>query len=65
MQQATLDRIRDEARTLTPVRSLLTLIAAVLFGLGWLVSKAFGIVWMGIAWSAAAVKVGWRSGRDR
>jgi len=64
MQQATLDRIREEARALTPVRSLLTLIAAVLFGLGWVVSKAVGVVWLGIAWAVAAVKVGWRSGRD-
>lgn len=61
LQQATVDLIREEARALTPVRSLLTLIAAMLFGLGWCVAKAFGVVWLGIAWSLAAVKVGWKS----
>jgi hypothetical protein len=57
------DRITAEARETHPGRALLTLVAAVLFGMGWLAAKAVGVVWLVLAWSFAAVKVGWQDAR--
>lgn len=61
LQQATLDQIREQARTLTPLRTLLTLLASVLFGVGWVAAKTLGTVWLGLTWAYAAVVVGWKS----
>ena len=63
LNQATFDQIREQARTLTPLRTLLTFLASLLFALGWLASKSLGVLWAGVAWSIAAVKVGWTDGR--
>lgn len=57
------DEITAQAREVHFWRSVLTVIAAVLFGLGWVVAKAFGVAWLAAAWSAVAVREGWREGR--
>ena len=61
--QATFDRIRAEAQDLKPLRTLLTLLASLLWVLGWLVAKTVGVLWSAVAWSIAATKVGWTDGR--
>jgi hypothetical protein len=58
-----LDRINREAREVHFGRVLLTVIAAVLFGVGWIVAKTFTVVWLGCAWSATAVRIGFEAGR--
>jgi hypothetical protein len=58
-----LDEITAQAREVKFGRTLLTLIAAVLFGLGWLVAKFFGVTWLVLAWCAVAAREGWREGR--
>jgi len=58
-----LDEITAQARQVHFGRTLLTLIAAVLFGLGWLVAKAFGVAWLAGCWGFVAVRQGWRAGR--
>ena len=58
-----LDEITAQAREVRFWRTVLTLVAAVLFGLGWVVAKAFGLAWLACAWSAVAVREGWRQGR--
>jgi hypothetical protein len=58
-----LDEITAQAREVKFGRTLLTLIAAVLFGLGWLVAKAFGVLWLAAAWTFVAARQGWRAGR--
>jgi len=57
------DRITAEARDIQFGRVMLTVIAAVLFGVGWCVAKTFGVLWLAAAWSATAVKLGWQEGR--
>lgn len=57
-------RISAQAEAMKPGRALLTLIAGLFFALGWLVAKTFGVLWLVVAWSAAAVKVGWQEGRQ-
>jgi hypothetical protein len=41
-------------------RTVLTVIAAVFFGIGWIIAKA----WLAVAWCAVAVRVGWQEGRS-
>lgn len=57
------DRITAEARAAHPGRTLLTIVAAVLYGVGWVAAKTVAVVWLGLAWSFAAVKVGWQDAR--
>ena len=63
LDRVPLDEITAQARQVRFWRSVLTVIAAVLFGLGWLVARAFGVAWLALAWSVTAVKVGWQEGR--
>lgn len=65
---AVLDRvsvgdITAAAHAVSFLRTLLTLIAAVLYGVGWLVAKVFTGVWFVLAWCAVAVRFGWRDAR--
>jgi len=62
-EQIPLDRITAQARQVRFWRTVLTVLAGLLFGVGWLVAKAFGVMWLAVAWSAAAVKVGWQEAR--
>lgn len=55
--------ITAEARAIPLSKLLLTLIAAVLFGVGWVVAKAFMGIAFVLAWCAAAMRVGWRDAR--
>lgn len=59
------DRITSEARQVSFGRTLLTIVAAVLFGIGWVVAKSFGAVWFVLAWCATAVRLGWSQARGR
>ncbi|MFD9949839.1 hypothetical protein ACFWYW_55780 [Nonomuraea sp. NPDC059023] len=58
-----LDRITAEARHVRFGRTMLTVLAGVLFGLGWCVAKIFSGAWFAMAWTATAVKVGWVEAR--
>lgn len=58
-----LDRITEQARQVKFWRSVLMALAGVLFGVGWLVAKGFGVLWLAVCWSAAAVRVGWQEAR--
>lgn len=56
-----LDDINVQARQVRPGRAVLTVIAAVLFGLGWVVARTLGIVWLAVMWCGVAVREGWRA----
>jgi hypothetical protein len=56
-----IDVISARARQAKPGRVLLTLLAAVLFGLGWSVRKLFAVIWLGGAWTWFAIDEGWRA----
>ena len=53
------DRIGARAAQVDPLRLLLMLLAAPLIALGWSAAK----LWGALAWSIAAVQVGWETGR--
>jgi hypothetical protein len=60
-----LDRITAEARKVEFGRTVLTVLAAILFGVGWLTARAFGLSWLSLAWAVTAVRLGWQEGRKR
>ena len=57
------EAIGERARQARPGRAVLTVIAAVLFGLGGVTAKAAGGLWLALAWCVVAVKLGWEEGR--
>lgn len=57
------ERITAEAKQVSFWRSVLRLLAAVLFGLGWLTAKAFAVLWLAGVWSVTAVRLGWQEAR--
>ncbi len=59
-----LERIRAEASQLKFWRTVVLVIAAVLFFAGWLVGKAFLLVWAALTWSFAAAKIGFLDARN-
>ena len=61
LDRVPLDDIAAQAREAHPGRVLLTVIAGLLFGLGWVVAKVFAVAWLAAAWSFLAVREGWRS----
>jgi len=58
-----MERINRQAREVHFWRTVATLLAGLLFAVGWLVAKGFTVLWLGVAWTATAVKVGWQAGR--
>ena len=63
VERVPVERITDEARKVAFWRSVLRLLAAVLFGIGWLVAKAFAVLWLAGVWSVTAVRLGWQEAR--
>jgi hypothetical protein len=63
LDQAITQRITAEARETHFWRTVLTAIAALLFGVGWITYKAMAGLWFVAAWIATAVKVGWQEAR--
>lgn len=63
LERVPVDRITAEARDVRFWRTVLTAIAGLLYGLGWVTAKAFTLLWLAIVWVGAAVKIGWRDAR--
>lgn len=61
LERVPLDEISVRARQVRPGRTVLTLIAGVLFGIGWLAARAFALAWLSFTWSWAAASVGWHA----
>ena len=62
-ERVPLDRIERRARRAHPGRVLLSVVAAVLFGLGWLAYRLCAITWLAVAWCGSAVIEGWQTAR--
>lgn len=59
LRRVPVERISDQAREIRAGRLLLTLVAGLLFAVGWSAGAAF----RALVWCAVAVKVGWQDGR--
>jgi uncharacterized membrane protein YedE/YeeE len=62
-ERVPLDRIEQRARHARPGRTVLVVIASLLFGLGWLACKACALSWLALAWCGSAVIEGWQSAK--
>jgi len=60
-ERVPLDEITAQARAVHPGRTLLTVIAAVLFGVGWVTARVFAVAWLAAMWCGVAVREGWRA----
>lgn len=59
------DEVAEEARNLSALKLVLTVLAVPFFVVGWLASKAVRALAFVAVWAWAAVKVGWRDARRR
>lgn len=55
------DEITGQAKQARPGRTVLTAVAAVLFGAGWLAARTFAVLWLAATWAFTAVRVGWQA----
>lgn len=63
LEQVPVGRITEEAKQVRFGYTVLTILAGLLYALGWIVAKAFTGVWFVLAWVGTAVKVGWKDAR--
>jgi len=63
LEKVPVGRITEEARQVRFWWTVLTVVAGLLYGLGWLVAQAFTGAWFVAAWIGTAVKVGWTDAR--
>ena len=61
MSAVRVDDITTQAREVALGRTLLTVVAAVFFAIGWIASTA----WLALCWCAVAVRAGWRQAQRR
>jgi len=57
------DDITTRAKEIHFGRVMLTILAGIFYGIGWITARTFGVLWLALTWSAVAVKVGWQEGR--
>lgn len=63
VQRVPVDQINEQAKEVRFWRTVLTVIAGLLFALGWLAAKGFAVTWLAVSWSVVAVRVGWSEAR--
>jgi len=63
IDDAALNRISFEARQILFWRTVLLVLARLFWGVGFVTARAFGLLWLALAWVFTAVQVGWREGR--
>lgn len=59
LDRVPVDRISSEAREVRFGMTVLTIIAGLLYGLGWLFGKVFIVTWHALVWSWTAIRLGW------
>lgn len=64
LDRVPVDRISSKAREVRFGVTVLTLIAGLLYGLGWLLSKVFIVTWHTLVWSWTAIRLGWIEAQD-
>jgi hypothetical protein len=62
-ERVPLERISRRAHAARPGRTALVVVAAVLFGLGWVAYRVCAVAWLALAWCGSAVIEGWQEAR--
>lgn len=72
LDRVPVSRIRREASQITPrgvvlalSRTLVTVLAGLLYAAGWSAARTVRAVWTGLVWILAAIKLGWKDGVSR
>jgi hypothetical protein len=65
LDRVPVQRITTEAREVEFRRTALTVLAGLFWLVGWLAAKTLGGIWLALAWSATAVRVGWSDARPQ
>jgi hypothetical protein len=60
-----IETITADAKQARPGRALAGLIGALLFAIGWVAAKIFGVLFFTAAWCFSAVKIGYRSAQGK
>lgn len=63
LERVPIEEINKQAREVSFTRTLLALLAALLYALGWGAAKLVAVAWLAAAWSATAVRLGWQEAR--
>jgi hypothetical protein len=63
LERVPVDRITAQAREVHFWRTVLTVVAGLLFGAGWVAAKSAALLWLALTWSVVAVQEGWKAGR--
>jgi hypothetical protein len=63
LERVPVDRITAEAKDVRFWRTVLTAVAGLLYGIGWLAAKTVTVLWRSVVWIGVAVKVGWQDAR--
>ena len=58
-----LEQIAVKSRDIRFWRTVLTLLAGMLAGIGWITYQVFAVTWRALTWTYAAVKYGWDQAR--
>ncbi|MEU0040237.1 hypothetical protein [Streptomyces sp. NPDC006333] len=57
------DQVTEQARQMRFWRTVATVLAGLLWGVGWLAAKGCALAWLALAWVVVAVRVGWADAR--
>lgn len=63
IERVPVERINEQAKQLRFWRTVGTVLAGLLWGLGWLAARSCAVAWLAVAWAVAAVRVGWADAR--
>lgn len=63
VERVPVDRITRQAKDVHFWRLVATLLAGLLWVLGWAAARTCAVAWRAIAWAAVAVQVGWSDAR--
>lgn len=59
------DSITERAKSIRFGKTLLNLIAGLIFGAAWVIAKLFRLAWLTLAWCYAAGEMGWRQAHGK
>ena len=63
LERVPYDRITEQARQVQFTRTVLTILAGLLYAVGWVAAKTLAGIWLTLTWSATAVRLGWVEAR--